>query len=76
MEPARTIIKAFGGEKEVARITGTSYTAPYRWQTSRESGGTGGRIPQKPASKLLAYARDHGIEITADDFFNVSAEAA
>ncbi|WP_131193701.1 hypothetical protein [Lichenihabitans psoromatis] len=68
MEPAQTIIQAFGGEEKVAEITGTSYTAPYRWQHPRDKGGTGGLIPQKQAMKLLAYAREHGVSVSAADF--------
>ena len=76
MEPAKSIIAKLGGEAEVARITGTAYTAPYRWQYSIAKGGTGGRIPQKHAIALLAHARVHGIEIGAEEFFAAPAEKA
>jgi hypothetical protein len=32
MNPAKQIIGRLGGEAQVAFITGTAYTAPYRWQ--------------------------------------------
>jgi hypothetical protein len=69
MEPAKSIIAKLGGEAKVAEITGTASTAPYRWQHSREKGGTGGRIPQKHINALLAYAREHGIALLPGEFF-------
>lgn len=68
MEPARSIIKRLGGEAAVARITQTAFTAPYRWQHSKERGGTGGLVPQRHIPTLLNYAREHGVSLTADDF--------
>ena len=67
MEPAKSIIAKLGGEAVVSGITGTAYTAPYRWQHPKAKGGTGGRIPQKHAPALLAYARDKGISLTAEE---------
>lgn len=52
----------------MAEITGTSFTAPYRWQYERERGGTGGTIPQKYHRTLLNYAHEHEIPLSADDF--------
>jgi hypothetical protein len=68
MEPATTVIQKLGGEATVAEITMTSLSAPYRWQYAREHGGTGGRIPQRHHRLLLAYARKHGISLSADEF--------
>jgi hypothetical protein len=68
MEPASTVIERLGGPKVVSTITGAAYTAPYRWQHPREKGGTGGLIPQKHHLTLLAYAKQHGIPLTAADF--------
>lgn len=68
MDPAKTIIERLGGEAVVSKITGTAYTAPYRWQHSREKGGTGGLIPQKHHRALLIYAREHDIALSSDDF--------
>lgn len=33
-----------------------------------DKGGTGGTIPLKHVPRLLAFARDNGIELTAADF--------
>lgn len=68
MEPAQTIIRKLGGEAVVSEITGTAYTAPYRWQHSRERGGTGGLIPQKHHPRLLAFAMAKGIALSPSEF--------
>lgn len=68
MEPASGIIRKLGGEAVVREITGTAFTAAYRWQHSKEKGGTGGTIPQKYHRMLLEYALAHNIELTAADF--------
>lgn len=74
MEPASKIIEKLGGEAVVARITGTASTAPYRWQYPVDRGGTGGSIPQKHIEPLIAFAREHGIDLKTDDFFPSVAE--
>lgn len=68
MEPASTIIQKLGGESVVAEITRTASTAPYRWQYSREKGGTGGVIPQRYHRTLLSFARDNDIPLSAEEF--------
>ncbi|SEE60230.1 hypothetical protein SAMN05519104_6692 [Rhizobiales bacterium GAS188] len=74
MEPASSIIEKLGGEAVIKQVTGTAYTAPYRWQHRREKGGTGGLIPQRYHRALLDYARSKGIELTAEDFLPASQE--
>jgi hypothetical protein len=69
MEPARSIIKKLGGEAAVSRITNTAFTAPYRWQYERERGGTAGKIPARHIPAMLAYAREHAIDLAASEFF-------
>lgn len=76
MEPARSVIKKLGGEARVSEITGTSYTAPYRWQHSKERGGTGGLIPQKHHRPILDYALEHGIDVGPGDLIAPASEAA
>jgi hypothetical protein len=68
MEPAVTIIKKLGGAAAVAEIARTALSAPYRWQSPRHRGGTGGCIPQRHHRALLAFARKHGIALAADEF--------
>lgn len=69
MKPAHSIIAKLGGPSAVAGIVGIHRTRVSNWKRPREVGGTGGLIPQRHIPDLLAYARQHGIELTADDFF-------
>ena len=68
MNPAQLIIERLGGEAQVSFITGTAYTAPYRWQAARAKGGTGGLIPQRYHRRLIDYARAKGIPLAAEEF--------
>ena len=68
MNPARRIIARLGGEAQISFITGTAYTAPYRWQAARAKGGTGGLIPQRHHRRLIDYARSRGIPLSAEEF--------
>lgn len=68
-DPAASVIRKLGGEKIVSEITGTAYTAPYRWQYAVDNRGTGGKVPAKHIPALLRYAADMGIELSASDFF-------
>lgn len=70
MEPASTIIKKLGGAAVVAKITGTAYTAPYRWQHARANGGTDGLIPQRYHPVLLEYARANEIPLSPAEFLS------
>jgi hypothetical protein len=66
--PASVIIARLGGETTVSFVTGTAYTAPYRWQAARAKGGTGGLIPQRYHRRLIDYARSQGIPLSAEEF--------
>lgn len=74
--PASKIIQLLGGEAKVAEITGTSFTAPYRWQHERAKGGTDGLIPQRHHRTLLDYAQSNGIPLSAEDFLAPRQEVA
>lgn len=76
LEPAASIIARLGGEAKVSKITGTAYTAPYRWQYPKAIKGTGGLIPQRHHPALLGYARANDIPLSAADFIpgNVARE--
>ena len=75
MNPAKAIIDRLGGEAQVAFVTGTAYTAPYRWQAPKWKGGSGGLIPQRYHRALLDYARGKGIPLTAEDFLPPATES-
>ena len=68
MEPAQTIIAKLGGPGVVAGIVKVHRTRVSNWKRPRESGGTGGMIPQGYHRTLLDYANDHSIELSAEDF--------
>jgi len=76
LEPAKSIIELLGGEAVVSEITGTAFTAPYRWQASVEKGGTGGLIPQKHIPALLAYAKAKNLGLDANSFLPAEEAAA
>lgn len=76
LEPAASIIRKLGGEGAAAKLTGATYTAPYRWQASREKGGTGGLIPQRYHRMLLDHARAAGIDLRAEDFLEIQSQSA
>lgn len=73
LQPAHSVIEAFGGVDKVSTITGKHISRVYRWMYPKEQGGTGGIIPQPEAAKLLKHARDNGVAVTADSFFASAA---
>jgi hypothetical protein len=68
MEPARSIIAKLGGEGVVAHLCRLSLSAPYRWQSPRLRGGTGGLIPQRHHRILIDFARARRIPLDAEEF--------
>lgn len=68
LDPAATIIEAFGGVEKVGEITGAYRSTVYRWAKPRLAGGTGGIVPHWHVPKLLAHARQHGIAVTEANF--------
>lgn len=69
LEPAKSIIERLGGPAIVSKITGTSYTAPYRWQQPLDKGGSGGCIPARHIPVLLRFAEENDLPLTPADFF-------
>lgn len=68
MEPARTIIDRLGGPSKVSAIAGVHRTRVSNWAREKSAGGTGGIIPQRHVRKLLAAAREKGVDLSAEDF--------
>jgi hypothetical protein len=68
MEPAQTIIQKFGGPSALAKLLGIHRTRVSNWQRPRESGGTGGVVPQRHHRQLLGVANERGIDLKAEDF--------
>lgn len=71
MEPARTIVKKFGGPTILSELLGVHRTRVSNWMRPREAKGTGGIIPQRYHPKLLEHARANAIELKAEDFLPV-----
>jgi hypothetical protein len=61
-------VRKLGGEAVVAGIIRSAASTPYRWQDPVKRGGTGGNIPQKHWPALMAYAREHNIQLELKDF--------
>lgn len=70
VEPAQTIITKLGGPTAVSKIVGVHRTRVSSWKRSRASGGTDGRIPQDHHAALLAFARENGVSLSAEDFLS------
>jgi hypothetical protein len=76
MEPAQTIIRKFGGPNAVAKIVSVHRTRVSSWQRPRAKGGSEGRIPQNHIPALLAFARENGLDVKAEDFLVDVPQAA
>jgi len=74
MEPANGIINLLGGVSVVSGIAGVHRTRVSNWRRPREKGGTNGVIPFKHVPRLLAYAREHELQVCADDFLPVPVQ--
>lgn len=68
MEPAKSIIKKLGGPTIVAKEIGLSRVTVSRWGASKSKGGTNGFIPYSHVPKLLKFAREREVELSASDF--------
>jgi hypothetical protein len=68
MEPADSIIARLGGPSAVAGIVKIHRTRVSNWKRSRQSGGTGGVIPQRHHRALLDFAAEQSIALTAEEF--------
>lgn len=61
---AQQVIEKFGGQSALAALIGKGQSTVQYWSKS-------GAIPAKWQSKLLALARDQGVDLTAADFVRV-----
>lgn len=69
---ADAIIRKCGGHNVVADICGVHVTRVYRWTYPKERGGCDGIIPAKRQAQLLHGARERGIGLAPNDFFEVA----
>ena len=68
LEPAHSIVTRLGGVPAVSEFCGVHVTRVYSWMRSKDSGGTGGIVPQRHHVALLDMARKFSVPLTAGDF--------
>lgn len=62
LSPAQTVISVFGGVRALARLLECDPSTVSVWQKR-----TGGRVPDKHHTTLLALARERKLRLTTDD---------
>ncbi len=67
MTPADIVISRFGGVRPLARLLGKDPSTIHRWKQPAEKGGLDGRVPSAVQVRLLALAREQGVELTPTD---------
>lgn len=72
LEPAASIIDAFGGLSATAEAAGTTTTTVQRWRRPQFKGGTGGYIPRWHHDKLVAAALAKGWVLNPGAFYDAS----
>jgi hypothetical protein len=60
ISPAEVVIESFGGIRATARVLHLDPSAVSHWRFS-------GRVPGFHLRRILVLAKQHGIEITAED---------
>lgn len=70
MNVAQKIIKKCGGPAKVAEMVGVHVSRVHRWTYPKQRGGTDGLIPTQQQQALLDAARERGIDLTPEDFFD------
>ncbi len=68
MNIAKIIVERFGGQTALATLLGKGQSTVSYWVKT-------GVIPTKWHSTLLAIAKENGIRLSADDFFNISTNS-
>lgn len=78
MNQAHCVIEKCGGGDFsrgvaiVAQITGVHSSRVHRWTYPKERGGTGGTIPAAHQQAILNGARERGIPLAPEDFFDIA----
>ena len=76
MSVAKRVIDKCGGEQAVAGMVGVHVSNVHRWRYSKDKGGTGGLVPVQHQQTILDKAREQGIDLRPEDFFEPSQDAA
>ena len=70
MKPiADQIIRKCGGAQAVADMLGLSVASVHKWKYPPTRGGTGGLVPAQRQQELIDRAREMGVDLRPDDFF-------
>lgn len=67
MNPAQYIIFFFGGVRATARAVGCTPSAVSKWTKPKSEHGSGGQIPAGSREIIIALAKAHRLDITAND---------
>lgn len=67
LNPAKYVIKVFGGVRVTAKLLDRDPGSISRWQTPKTRGGYGGRIPNSSRLPILKIARQNNLPITSED---------
>lgn len=68
MNQAQRIIEKLGGVNVVAKHTGRSRVAVYKWTYAKDNGGTGGLVPSSAVPVVKAAAKALGVRLSAEDW--------
>jgi hypothetical protein len=72
MKPvAEQIIEKCGGARSVAEMLGIDVASVHKWKYPSSKGGTNGLVPASRQQELIECARNRGIDLCPDDFFDL-----
>ena len=71
--PAERVIEKCGGPQATASILGVHVSNVHRWKYPKERGGSDGRVPGRHQYDLIVGAREKGIDLRPEDFFDLEA---
>lgn len=72
LRPADIVISRFDGVRPLARLLGKDPSTIHRWRMPAAKGGLDGRVPSQVQVRLLELAKEHGVELTADELISGS----
>lgn len=68
--PAEYVIRTIGGVRKTARALGLNAGTVSQWRSPKEKRGRGGKVPGRNFQPILTYARQHKLDITAENLVN------
>lgn len=72
LRPADIVISRFHGVRALARLLAKDPSTIHRWRMPAAKGGLDGRVPSQAQVRLLELAKEHGVELTADELISGS----